>query len=98
VPAADRHARRASWWVAHVGGIAGHQDRHDLATSIPAVPTNAARRTSQYRRGIKFAKGQVLKPSDFVRTFERPVHGAREHNLLYSSSGRERMLTKGLRT
>ncbi len=54
-----------------VGGIAGTKLVPDLATSIP-LPTNGGKTyTFQIRRGIKFSNGQVLKPSDFVRTFER---------------------------
>jgi peptide/nickel transport system substrate-binding protein len=56
---------------AHVGGIAGTKIVPDLATSIP-VPTNGGKTyLFNVRRGIKFSNGQVLKPSDFVRTFER---------------------------
>ena len=56
---------------AHVGGIAGTKIVPDLATSIP-VPTNGGKTyLFNIRRGIKFSNGQVLKPSDFVRTFER---------------------------
>ena len=43
----------------------------DLATSIP-VPTNGGKTyVFHIRTGIKFSNGQTLKPSDFVRTFER---------------------------
>jgi peptide/nickel transport system substrate-binding protein len=56
---------------AHVGGLAGTKIVPDLATSIPA-PTNGGKTyLFNIRRGIKFSNGQVLKPSDFVRTFER---------------------------
>ncbi len=56
---------------AHVGGIAGTKIVPDLATSIP-LPTNGGKTyLFHIRRGIKFSNGQVLKPSDFVRTFER---------------------------
>jgi peptide/nickel transport system substrate-binding protein len=56
---------------AHAGGIAGTKIVPDLATSIP-VPTNGGKTyLFNVRRGIKFSNGQVLKPSDFVRTFER---------------------------
>jgi peptide/nickel transport system substrate-binding protein len=55
----------------HVGGIAGTKIVPDLATSIP-VPTNGGKTyLFHIRRGIKFSNGQVLKPSDFVTTFER---------------------------
>jgi peptide/nickel transport system substrate-binding protein len=54
-----------------VGGPAGDKLVPDLATSIPQ-PTNGGKTyTFQIRQGIKFSNGQVLKPTDFVRTFER---------------------------
>jgi peptide/nickel transport system substrate-binding protein len=56
---------------AHVGGLAGTKIVPDLATSIP-VPTNGGKTyLFHIRHGIKFSNGQVLKPSDFVTTFER---------------------------
>src|SRR5215472_8491943 len=56
---------------AKAGGAAGSKIVPDLATSIP-VPTNGGKTyVFHIRRGIKFSNGQVLKPSDFVRTFER---------------------------
>jgi peptide/nickel transport system substrate-binding protein len=56
---------------AKVGGVAGTKIVPDLATSIP-TPTNGGKTyVFHIRRGIKFSNGQVLKPSDFVTTFER---------------------------
>src|SRR5580658_1236891 len=56
---------------AKVGGVAGTKIVPDLATSVP-VPTNGGKTyLFDIRRGIKFSNGQVLKPSDFVTTFER---------------------------
>ncbi len=56
---------------ARVGGVAGTKIVPDLATSIP-VPTNGGKTyLFHVRRGIKFSNGQVLKPSDFLTTFER---------------------------
>jgi peptide/nickel transport system substrate-binding protein len=56
---------------AKVGGVAGTKIVPDLATSIP-VPTNGGKTyVFNIRRGIKFSNGQVMKPSDFVTTFER---------------------------
>jgi peptide/nickel transport system substrate-binding protein len=60
-----------------VGGAAGTQIVPDLAESIPK-PTNGDRTyTFKIRRGIKYANGQTMKPSDFRFTFERmfKVHG-----------------------
>jgi peptide/nickel transport system substrate-binding protein len=54
-----------------VGGTEGTKLVPDLATSIPQ-PTNGGKTyTFQIRKGIKFSNGQVMKPSDFVATFER---------------------------
>jgi peptide/nickel transport system substrate-binding protein len=56
---------------AMVGGVPGTKIVPDLATSIP-TPTNGGKTyVFHIRRGIKFSNGQVLKPSDFVTTFER---------------------------
>jgi peptide/nickel transport system substrate-binding protein len=56
---------------AKVNGTAGNKIVPDLATSIPQ-PTNGGKTyVFHIRRGIKFSNGQTLKPSDFVRTFER---------------------------
>ena len=53
------------------GGLPGTKIVPDLATSIPA-PTNGGKTyLFHIRRGIKFSNGQTLKPSDFVKTFER---------------------------
>ncbi|HEX6521161.1 MAG TPA: ABC transporter substrate-binding protein [Streptosporangiaceae bacterium] len=54
-----------------VGGLPGTKLVPDLAASLP-TPTNGGKTyTFQIRRGIKFSNGQVLKPSDFLTTFER---------------------------
>jgi len=54
-----------------VGGAAGTKLVPDLATSIPQ-PTNGGKTyVFHIRKGIKFSNGQVMKPSDFVTTFER---------------------------
>jgi peptide/nickel transport system substrate-binding protein len=56
---------------AEVGGVPGTKIVPDLATAIP-TPTNGGKTyVFHIRRGIKFSNGQVLKPSDFVTTFER---------------------------
>jgi len=56
---------------AKVGGVPGSKIVPDLATSIP-TPTNGGKTyLFHIRKGIKFSNGQTLKPSDFVRTFER---------------------------
>jgi peptide/nickel transport system substrate-binding protein len=56
---------------AKVAGVPGTKIVPDLATSIP-TPTNGGKTyVFNIRKGIKFSNGQVLKPSDFVRTFER---------------------------
>jgi peptide/nickel transport system substrate-binding protein len=54
-----------------VGGSAGNTIVPDLATSVP-VPTDGGKTYAFHiRTGIKFSTGQVMKPSDFLRTFER---------------------------
>jgi len=56
---------------AKVGGVPGSKIVPDLATSVP-TPTNGGKTyVFHIRKGIKFSNGQTLKPSDFVRTFER---------------------------
>jgi peptide/nickel transport system substrate-binding protein len=56
---------------AKVGGVPGTKIVPDLATSVP-TPTNGGKTyVFNIRRGIKFSNGQVLKPSDFVTTFDR---------------------------
>jgi peptide/nickel transport system substrate-binding protein len=54
-----------------VGGTPGTQIVPDLATSVPTPTDGGKTFTFQIRKGIKFSNGQVLKPSDFVTTFER---------------------------
>jgi len=56
---------------ARVGGLPGTKLVPDLATSIPTPTDGGKTYTFQIRRGIKFSNGDVLKPSDFVKTFER---------------------------
>jgi peptide/nickel transport system substrate-binding protein len=56
---------------AKVGGAPGTKIVPDLAVTVP-VPTNGGKTyVFHIRQGIKFSNGQTLKPSDFVRTFER---------------------------
>jgi peptide/nickel transport system substrate-binding protein len=54
-----------------VGGAPGTQLVPDLATSIPTPTDGGKTYTFQIRKGIKFSDGTVMKPSDFVTTFER---------------------------
>ena len=54
-----------------VGGVPGTQIVPDLATSIPTPTDGGKTYTFQIRKGIKFSNGTVMKPSDFVTTFER---------------------------
>ncbi len=54
-----------------VGGTAGTVLVPDLAESIPQPTDGGKTYTFQIRRRIRFSNGQVMKPSDFVRTFER---------------------------
>ncbi len=54
-----------------VGGTAGTKLVPDLATSIPTPTDGGKTYLFHIRKGIKFSNGQVMKPSDFVATFER---------------------------
>src|SRR6266700_5569329 len=54
-----------------VGGVAGTKIVPDLATAIPAPSEGGKTYVFHVRTGIKFSNGQVMKPSDFVKTFER---------------------------
>ena len=54
-----------------VGGVPGTQIVPDLATAIPTPTDGGKTYTFQIRKGIKFSNGAVMKPSDFVTTFER---------------------------
>jgi peptide/nickel transport system substrate-binding protein len=54
-----------------VGGTSGTQLVPDLAESIPQPTDGGKTYLFHIRRGIKFSNGQVMKPSDFVKTFER---------------------------
>jgi peptide/nickel transport system substrate-binding protein len=54
-----------------VGGTAGTAIVPDLATEIPQPTDDGKTYTFQIRKGIKFSDGTVMKPSDFVHTFER---------------------------
>src|SRR5215831_11439181 len=54
-----------------VGGAAGNTIVPDLATAIPVPTGGGMTYVFHVRTGIKFSNGQVMKPSDFVRTFER---------------------------
>jgi peptide/nickel transport system substrate-binding protein len=54
-----------------VGGAAGDKIVPDLATAVPAPTDGGKTYLFHIRRGIKFSNGQVMKPSDFVKTFER---------------------------
>jgi peptide/nickel transport system substrate-binding protein len=54
-----------------VGGPAGTQIVPDLATAIPTPTDGGKTYLFHIRKGIKFSTGQTMKPSDFVKTFER---------------------------
>jgi peptide/nickel transport system substrate-binding protein len=54
-----------------VAGAPGTQLVPDLAVSIPKPTNGNMTYTFQIRRGIKYANGASVKPSDFTRTFER---------------------------
>lgn len=79
-----------------VGGAPGTKIVPDLAASIPK-PTNGGKTyTFQVRRGIKYANGVVVKPSDFTRTFERmfKVHGPTTESFYGYIVGADKCLKK----
>jgi peptide/nickel transport system substrate-binding protein len=78
-----------------VGGTAGTKLVPDLATSIPQ-PTNGGKTyTFQIRKGIKFSNGQVMKPSDFVTTFERQFTVPGPTSFYSGIVGADKCSTKG---
>ena len=67
----------------------------DLATSIP-TPTNGGKTyLFHIRKGIKFSNGQTLKPSDFVRTFERQFTVPGPTSFYSGLVGADKCSTKG---
>jgi peptide/nickel transport system substrate-binding protein len=54
-----------------VGGVEGTKIVPDLATELPTPTDGGKTYEFHIRPGIKFSNGDTLKPSDFVRTFER---------------------------
>jgi peptide/nickel transport system substrate-binding protein len=78
-----------------VGGAAGTKLVPDLATSLPQ-PTNGGKTyTFHIRKGIKFSNGQVMKPSDFVATFERQFTVPGPTSFYSGIVGADKCSTKG---
>jgi peptide/nickel transport system substrate-binding protein len=78
-----------------VGGAAGTKLVPDLATSIPQ-PTNGGKTyVFHIRKGIKFSNGQVMKPSDFVTTFERQFTVPGPTSFYTGIVGADKCSTKG---
>src|SRR5215831_10275765 len=78
-----------------VGGAAGTKIVPDLATSIPQ-PTNGGKTyVFHIRKGIKFSNGQVMKPSDFVATFERQFTVPGPTSFYSGIVGADKCSTKG---
>jgi peptide/nickel transport system substrate-binding protein len=78
-----------------VGGPAGTKLVPDLATSLP-TPTNGGKTyTFHIRKGIKFSNGQVMKPSDFVATFERQFTVPGPTSFYSGIVGADKCSTKG---
>jgi peptide/nickel transport system substrate-binding protein len=80
---------------AKVGGLPGTKIVPDLATSIPASTNGGKTYLFHIRRGIKFSNGQVLKPSDFVTTFERQFTVPGPTSFYSSIVGASKCSTKG---
>src|SRR5579859_4513856 len=80
---------------AKVGGLPGTKLVPDLATSIP-TPTNGGKTyVFDIRKGIKFSNGQTLKPSDFVRTFQRQFTVPGPTSFYSGLIGADKCSTKG---
>ena len=78
-----------------VGGSAGTKIVPDLATSLPQ-PTNGGKTyVFHIRKGIKFSNGQVMKPSDFVTTFERQFTVPGPTSFYSGIIGADKCSTKG---
>ena len=78
-----------------VGGTAGTKIVPDLATSLPQ-PTNGGKTyVFHIRKGIKFSNGQVMKPSDFVTTFERQFTVPGPTSFYSGIIGADKCSTKG---
>jgi peptide/nickel transport system substrate-binding protein len=54
-----------------VGGVEGTKIVPDLATELPTPTDGGKTYVFHIRPGIKYSDGTTLKPSDFVRVFER---------------------------
>jgi peptide/nickel transport system substrate-binding protein len=81
---------------AKLGGLPGTKIVPDLATSVPTPTNNGKTYVFNVRRGIKFSNGQVLKPSDFVTTFERQFTVPGGNPSFYSGIvGASKCTTKG---
>ena len=78
-----------------VGGTPGTKIVPDLATSLPQ-PTNGGKTyVFHIRKGIKFSNGQVMKPSDFVTTFERQFTVPGPTSFYSGIVGADKCSTKG---
>jgi peptide/nickel transport system substrate-binding protein len=78
-----------------VGGTPGTKIVPDLATSLP-TPTNGGKTyVFHIRKGIKFSNGQVMKPSDFVTTFERQFTVPGPTSFYSGIVGADKCSTKG---
>ncbi len=78
-----------------VGGTQGTQIVPDLATSIPKPTDGGKTYLFHVRKGIKFSNGQVMKPSDFVRTFERQFTVPGPTSFYAGIVGADKCSTKG---
>jgi peptide/nickel transport system substrate-binding protein len=78
-----------------VGGTPGTKIVPDLATALPQ-PTNGGKTyVFHIRKGIKFSNGQVMKPSDFVTTFERQFTVPGPTSFYSGIVGADKCSTKG---
>jgi peptide/nickel transport system substrate-binding protein len=78
-----------------VGGAAGTEIVPDLATTLPTATDGGKTYLFHIRKGIKFSNGQVMKPSDFVRTLERQFTVPGPTSFYSGIVGADKCSTKG---
>ncbi len=78
-----------------VGGAPGTKIVPDLATALPTPTDGGKTYLFQIRKGIKFSNGEVMKPSDFVKTFERQFTVPGPTSFYSGIVGADKCSTKG---
>jgi peptide/nickel transport system substrate-binding protein len=78
-----------------VGGTAGTKIVPDLATALPTPTDGGKTYLFHIRTGIKFSNGELMKPSDFVKTFERQFTVPGPTSFYSGIVGADKCSTKG---